>query len=84
MGNLHLVDLFEWTEDDYKVSETMLSYFANFIIKGDPNGDELAEWPAAEADDPAPPVMVLDTESKAVAAKDDDRYRLLDRFHGND
>ncbi len=84
MGNLGLVDLFEWTEEDYKVSETMQQYFANFIKSGNPNGDGLPEWLAAEADDPAPPVMVIDTESKAITARNDERYRFLDHFYGND
>ena len=31
MGNLHLVDDYAWTADDYKVSKEMMTYFANFI-----------------------------------------------------
>ena len=31
MGNLPLVKDYAWTADDFKVSETMLNYFANFI-----------------------------------------------------
>src|SRR5687767_5598150 len=46
MGNLDLIKDYAWTADDYKVSETMLNYFANFIIKGNPNGDKQPEWPA--------------------------------------
>lgn len=83
MGNLDLVKDYAWTEDDYKVSETMLSYFANFIINGNPNGDKLPEWPAAEAQDTTPPVMVIDTQSKAVDAKDDARYVFLDKAYKN-
>ncbi|MCC6279087.1 MAG: carboxylesterase family protein, partial [Saprospiraceae bacterium] len=45
MGNLPLVKDYAWTEDDYKVSATMLQYFANFIKNGNPNGDKLPEWP---------------------------------------
>ena len=83
MGNLDLVKEYAWTDDDYKVSETMLSYFANFIINGNPNGDKLPEWPAAEAQDTTPPVMILDTESKAVDAKEDARYMFLDKAYKN-
>lgn len=79
MGNLDLVKDYAWTKDDYTVSETMLSYFANFIIKGNPNGDKLAEWPAAPADSKTPPVMVIDVESKAVNAKNDARYEFHDK-----
>lgn len=83
MGNLHLVTDYAWTPEDYKVSETMQNYFANFIKTGNPNGDKLPEWPAAKKGDTAPDVMVLDVESKAVKAKDDGRYRFLDKAYGN-
>jgi len=82
MGNLSLIKDYSWTADDYKVSDTMLNYFANFIKNGNPNGDKLPEWPAAQANDSTPPVMVLDTESKVVKA-DDARYVFLDKVNKN-
>jgi para-nitrobenzyl esterase len=84
MGNLHLIEEYAWTPEDYKVSEVMQNYFANFILTGDPNGDELPLWEPAAADDPNPPVMVLDTESKLIRAEHDNRYLFLDRNYGND
>lgn len=83
MGNLDLVKEYAWTKDDYTVSETMMNFFANFIIKGNPNGDKLQEWPAAEANDTTPPVMIIDIESKSVDAKDDARYLFLDKIYKN-
>jgi para-nitrobenzyl esterase len=83
MGNLHLIKEYAWTADDYKVSETMSNYFANFIKTGNPNGAKLPEWPAAKAGDSTPPVMILNTESKAEKAKDDARYLFLDKAYGN-
>lgn len=83
MGNLHLIKEYAWTPDDYKVSETMSNYFANFIKTGNPNGAKLPEWPAAKAGDANPPVMILNTESKAEKAKDDARYLFLDKAYGN-
>ncbi|HET9487289.1 MAG TPA: carboxylesterase family protein [Chryseosolibacter sp.] len=84
MGNLDLVKDYAWTPDDYKVSDTMMNYFANFIKKGNPNGEgNLPEWPAAPSNDATPPVMVIDVESKAVEAKDDARYVFLDKFYKN-
>ena len=84
MGNLGIVDLWGWTEEDHKVSETMQKFFVNFIKSGDPNGEGLVKWPAAAADDPEPPVMVIDVESKILPAKNDARYQFLDRYYGNE
>ena len=47
--------------------------------KGDPNGGTLPAWPSAEPNDTTPPVMVIDTQSKAVDAKDDARYVFMDK-----
>jgi para-nitrobenzyl esterase len=83
MGNLHLVKEYAWTTDDFKVSETMLNYFANFIKKGNPNGDKLPEWTAAKPGEKDPPVMILNTESKTVNAANDARYEFLDKAYKN-
>jgi para-nitrobenzyl esterase len=83
MGNLHLIKEYAWAADDFKVSETMLNYFANFIKTGDPNGPALPEWTAAKAGNPTAPVMVLDTESKTVNAVHDARYTFLDKMYKN-
>jgi para-nitrobenzyl esterase len=83
MGNLYLIKDYEWTKEDLKASETMLDFFANFVITGNPNGKNVPEWPAAEANDATPPVMVIDIESKAVNAKDDGRYLFLDKAYKN-
>tara|TARA_R110002020_G_scaffold117986_1_gene269693 strand:- start:96597 stop:97760 length:1164 start_codon:yes stop_codon:yes gene_type:complete len=80
MGNLDLVTDYEWTEDDQTVSKTMQGYFANFIKTGNPNGNGLTEWPAAEPTDQKPPVMVLDTESSLIKAPSDDRYFMFDKM----
>ena len=34
-----------WQPGDYKLAETMSSYWANFATYGDPNGKGLANWP---------------------------------------
>ena len=81
MGNLHLVEDYAWTADDFKASETMLNFFANFVKTGNPNGENLPEWPKAEPDDTSPPVMVIDTESGAINAENDARYLFLDKAY---
>lgn len=83
MGNLHLVREYAWTDDDYKVSETLLNYFANFIKTGNPNGEGLPNWETSSASNDSPKVMIIDTDSKAINAKNDSRFRFLDRAYGN-
>jgi para-nitrobenzyl esterase len=84
MGNLHLMTERSWQPEDHAVSKTMQQYFANFILTGNPNGQELPLWPAAEANDPTPPIMVIDVESRIMAAENDARYLFLDKIYGNE
>lgn len=84
LGNLPLIHEYAWTDDDYKVSKTMQTFFANFILTGNPNGDDVPEWSAAKPNDDTPPVMVIDVESKTVNAQHDARYEILDQYYGND
>jgi para-nitrobenzyl esterase len=83
MGNLHLVKDYAWTADDFKVSETMSNYFANFIKTGNPNGDKLPKWDAAKAGDVTPPVMIIDVESRIEKGINDARYDFLDKAYKN-
>ena len=83
MGNLHLIKEYAWTADDFRVSETMLSYFANFIKTGNPNGDKLPEWTVAKASESNPSVMIIDTKSRTEKAVNDARYLFLDKAYGN-
>jgi len=83
MGNLDLCREYAWTKDDYKVSETMQNFFANFIKTGNPNSSGLPEWTPASATDAMPPVMIIDVESKTVKAANDARYLFLDKSYKN-
>ena len=83
MGNLHLIKEYAWTPDDYQVSETMNSYFANFIKSYNPNGGNLPEWNVATSNDPTPPVMVIDVKSRTEKALHDARYEYLDKLYKN-
>jgi para-nitrobenzyl esterase len=79
MGNLSLIKEFAWTDDDFKVSETMSNYFANFIKTGNPNGEKLPNWAIAKADDATPPVMIIDVNSRTEKAQNEARYEFLDK-----
>lgn len=83
MGNLPLMTDFTFNENDFKASETMQGYFANFIITGNPNGEKLPAWPVAKSGDAYPDIMVIDAISKSEKATNDDRYLFLDKAYGN-
>lgn len=84
LGNLARNQHYSWTKDDYKVSETIQQYLANFIKTGNPNGENLPEWPSAEASDKNPPVLIMDVEPRNEKAANEERYLFLDRSYGND
>jgi para-nitrobenzyl esterase len=77
LGNLATNKHYAWEPADYRLSELMETYFANFVKKGDPNGPGLPEWPAYA---PATgfQIMSLDADSRAVP-EPRDRYLLLDQ-----
>lgn len=83
MGNLYLVKDYAWTDNDFKVSQVMLDYFANFIKTGNPNGGSLPQWPAVEKNDKEPSFMNIDVDSKAEKAVNDARYYFLDKSYKN-
>jgi para-nitrobenzyl esterase len=54
-----------WNDVDTKLADQMSSYWANFIMKGDPNGKDLPRWP--ELKDMSSKVMVLGDTPMAEA-----------------
>jgi para-nitrobenzyl esterase len=78
MGNLASNKVYNWTADDYKVSEIMQSYFANFIKKGDPNGPGLPNWPAATSGSNVQ-VMHINVNTRAETDSHQDRYMFMEQ-----
>ncbi len=81
MGNLATNKVYAWSAEDYKVSEVMQAYFANFVMHGNPNGAGLPAWPAANRGD-AVVQMRIDVEPRAEREPYRDRYLFLDTVYG--
>lgn len=67
-----------WTEDDFKVSDAMSSYWVNFAKNGNPNGNGLPEWPKCDSSDG---YQVMHLSGKNIHAAADalrSRYEFLD------
>jgi len=80
LGNLSTNKVYNWTPDDYKVSETMENYFANFIKTGNPNSNGLPQWPAITKGSPVN-YMSIDINTQAVTETLLDRYLFLDKWY---
>jgi para-nitrobenzyl esterase len=81
MGNLGTNHVFAWTDEDYAVSDVMQRCYANFVKTGNPNGEGVPTWPAANAGDVVK-VMRWDVESKAEPESNRERYLFHDRRLG--
>lgn len=81
LGNLHYNKAYNWTPDDYKVSETMQTYFANFIKTGNPNGKGLPTWLSLQEQQPQS-VMIVDVNSKLQPDTHASRYALHEKLNG--
>jgi para-nitrobenzyl esterase len=79
LGNLGTNEVYDWTPDDYKVSNVMQEFFANFIKTGDPNGKGLPDWKSFKKDEPVY-VMYLNVDSRSEPEKNRERYLFLDKL----
>jgi para-nitrobenzyl esterase len=80
MGNLASNKVYEWSPDDYKVSEVMQAFFANFVKTGNPNGPGLPKWPAATGGADSQ-VMRIDVTTSAAPETHRARYLFLDSIY---
>jgi para-nitrobenzyl esterase len=78
MGNLASNETYAWTPADYKVSETMETYFANFIKTGNPNGTGVPKW---AANTKGSPVSFINIDVKTVLEKESAQLRGRYIFH---
>jgi para-nitrobenzyl esterase len=79
LGNLTTNKVYAWTPNDYKVSELLQGYFANFVKRGDPNGPGLPVWPSVKQGGPVQ-VMHLAVDSRVEDDRHRARYLFLDQF----
>jgi para-nitrobenzyl esterase len=81
LGNLSGNKVYNWGPDDFKVSQTMESYFANFIKTYNPNGKGLPEWPANKSTG-IMDYMNINVTSASQPATERPRYLFLDQVSG--
>jgi para-nitrobenzyl esterase len=67
-----------WTDDDFAVSDTMSSYWVNFVKTGNPNGKGLPDWPESNGRDGFQVMHLLGASSHASADDARARYEFLD------
>ena len=67
-----------WTEGDFKVSDAMSSYWANFAKSGNPSGPGLPEWPVYSKADGFQVMRLSAANMKAEAEPNRGRYLFLD------
>lgn len=80
MGNLPADKVYAWTPDNYKVSATMESYFANFIKTGNPNGPGLPKW-TPNTSSSTVNFMNIDVNTHLEHENDRARYLFWDIFY---
>ena len=80
MGNLPSNRVYDWSLEDYRVSEVFQEYYVNFVRTGNPNGPTVPVWPRLEKN--SVQVMIIDAETRAIADKHADRYQLLNKLYG--
>jgi para-nitrobenzyl esterase len=69
-----------FTPDDRRIADWMSSFWANFIAKGDPNGDGLARWPAVSEK----PGFTMELGDKTVAmpvAGSDAKLKFWEKYY---
>lgn len=79
MGNLATNKVYAWTPEDYKISATMLQYFADFIKTGNPNGSGLPKWSSINGGNVS--LMNIGVQTKEEKEQNRGRYLFLDQVY---
>jgi para-nitrobenzyl esterase len=70
----------KYTDEDRKLSDIMINYWANFARNGDPNGNGLPAWPAYSEREPA--VMYLKSDLHTGSFPNLDKIKIIDEYFG--
>jgi para-nitrobenzyl esterase len=79
MGNLATNLVYAWTPEDYKISATMLQYFADFVKTGNPNGSGLPQWSSISGNNV--PFMNIGIQTMQEKEQNRGRYLFLDQVY---
>lgn len=79
-NSLKLSDAYAWEEADWQTAQHMSQYLINFVKNGNPDGDQLVNWPSMNATEGAPLVMHLNQNCEVRPAEDQARLQWLEKM----
>lgn len=81
LGNLQTNPVYDWNQNDIKVSDFMETYFANFIKTGNPNGPGLPEWKPLDPRSSPARYLNIDVTPKMETDLKESRYHFLEKIY---